>query len=155
MTLPEGRCSHFATVWREGVIIGGGMNSEMLPLGSCMYLSHAVQWNLTILEFTPSLPNKWVNIEKLFLVLHNCMSPVHILHRAECSYLCRILKVAQCWWALSFLSMNMHILSSIWPTWLGCRDTNFIGNYDCNDYSFPRCVTSSGLWSAYLFVSHI
>jgi len=68
MTLTEGRCSHFATVWHEGIIIGGGINSEMVPLGSCMYLSYADQWHLTTLDFTPSLPKKWGYIDKLTIV---------------------------------------------------------------------------------------
>ena len=58
VTLPEGRCSHFAAVWHEGIIIGGGMNDQMVPIGSCVYLSYTDQWQLTAFDFKPLLPNK-------------------------------------------------------------------------------------------------
>ena len=58
VTLTEGRCSHFAAVWRGGIIIGGGMNGKMVPIGSCMYLSYTDQWELTTFEFKSLLPNK-------------------------------------------------------------------------------------------------
>ena len=62
--LPEGRHSHCAILYNEGVLIIGGLNSSMTPLSSSLYLQphregKEFEWKFSTVEFTPQLPARY------------------------------------------------------------------------------------------------
>ena len=63
VTLPEGRHSHCALHYGKGLIITGGLNSAMVPIGSCVHLSWGAEgWCLDEIVFNPPLPPRYVHI---------------------------------------------------------------------------------------------
>ena len=69
-TLPEGRHSHCAILYNEGLLIVGGLDSSMTPLSSVLYLQYCLEgeelkWKTTTVEFTPPLPARYDSINHI------------------------------------------------------------------------------------------
>ena len=64
VTLPEGRHSHSALLYNEGVFVIGGLDSSTTPLSSVLYLQYHLQgkefeWESVAVDFTPPLPARY------------------------------------------------------------------------------------------------
>ena len=66
LTLPEGRHSHSTLLYKEGVVVIGGVDSSTIPLPSVLYLQYylrgkALEWKSVTVDFTPPLPARYAN----------------------------------------------------------------------------------------------
>ena len=64
LTLPEGRHSHSALLYNEGVFVIGGLDSSTTPLSSVLYLQYhlrgkELEWKSVAVDFTPPLPAQY------------------------------------------------------------------------------------------------
>ena len=76
VTLPEGRHSHCTLQYGKGVIIAGGLNSAMVPIGSCLHLSWSADgWCLDEIAFNPPLPPRYLHILPVRILPISCMFP--------------------------------------------------------------------------------
>lgn len=70
LTLPEGRHSHSALLYNEGVLVIGGLDSSTTPLSSVLYLQYhlrgkELEWKSVVVDLTPPLPERYENIDLL------------------------------------------------------------------------------------------
>ena len=76
VTLPEGRHSHCTLQYGKGVIIAGGLNSAMVPIGSCLHLSWSADgWCLDEIAFNPPLPPRYLHILRVRILPISCTFP--------------------------------------------------------------------------------
>ena len=68
VTLPEGRHSHCALLYDEGVFVIGGLDSSTIPLSSVLCLQYhlrgeELEWKSVVVDFTPPLPARYANMD--------------------------------------------------------------------------------------------